>query len=84
MDYEFDSQEDLYKRVKPALNAKLNEFKRLGYKDVYIKDIWNYLIVRVWPFSKNLMLCDIVSDILYTNCSDIYAYKLNYNLNNHS
>ena len=36
MDYEFSSKEELYKRVGPALRAKLNEFHRLGYS--YIKE----------------------------------------------
>ena len=31
MDITFASKEELYKRVKPALRTKKNEFKKLGY-----------------------------------------------------
>ena len=48
MDITFDTLEDLYKRVKPALKTKKEEMKRLGY--IYIKeeDIWNYLKEIKW------------------------------------
>ena len=40
---EFETLEELYKRIKPALITKKNEMHRDGY--IYIKeeDIWNYL-----------------------------------------
>ena len=41
MDIKFNSQEELYNRVKPALNAKLQELHRLGFSYVTINDIWN-------------------------------------------
>ena len=44
MDYEFSSQEELFKRVKPALNSKKSELDKLGYTYINIMDIWNYLI----------------------------------------
>ena len=44
MELEFSSQEELYQRVQPALNAKLAELHRLGYPYIQIVDVWNYLI----------------------------------------
>ena len=67
MDYEFSSKEELYKRVKPALNAKMVEMHRLGYTYIHDVDIWNYLIEVKWSKGKNLMLSDIVNDILHTS-----------------
>ena len=64
MNIEFNSLEDLYKRVKPALKTKKEEMKRFGY--IYIKeeDIWNYLKEVKWINSKNLSLYQMVSDVL--------------------
>ena len=74
MDYEFSSKEELFQRVKPALKAKANEFKRLGYKYVQEVDVWNYLIENVWCKAKDLMLSDIVNDILHVKIKKIDDY----------
>ena len=74
MDYEFSSKEELFQRVKPALKAKVNEFKRLGYKYVQEVDVWNYLIENVWCKAKDLMLSDIVNDILHVKIKKIDEY----------
>ena len=74
MDYEFSSKEELFQRVKPALKAKVNEFKRLGYKYVQEVDVWNYLIENVWCKAKDLMLSDIVNDILHVKIKKIDDY----------
>ena len=71
MDYEFESQRDLFLRVKPALKAKIAELKRLGYTKIKEDDIWNFLIEKKWKNGKDLMLCDIVDDILNTECNEI-------------
>ena len=74
MSLEFSSLNELYKRVKPALHAKEEEFHRLGYSKVKSVDIWNYLIELKWKNGSNLMLSDIVSDIMNLDCksADIY------------
>ena len=74
MDYEFSSKEELFQRVKPALKAKVNEFKRLGQKYVQEVDVWNYLIENVWCKAKDLMLSDIVNDILHVKIKKIDDY----------
>lgn len=52
MEVEFNSLEELYQRIKPALTTKKEEMRRSGY--VYIKeeDIWNYLKEVKWLNSK--------------------------------
>lgn len=64
MDIEFDSLEELYERIRPALKTKKEEMRRNGY--IYIKeeDIWNYLKEVKWINSKNLSLYQMVSDVL--------------------
>ena len=63
MDFVFNSKEELFFRVKPALVIKSNEINKLGYSFVTDVDIWNYLIQVKWIKSKNLYLCDVVHDI---------------------
>lgn len=74
MEFHFNSQEELFKHVKPALNAKLQELHRLGYSYIAINDIWNYLVEKKWKNGKDLMLSDIVSDILHVNNKKIDEY----------
>ena len=74
MDYEFSSKEELFQRVKPALNAKVGELHRFGYTYINQMDVWNYLIENKWIKSKDLMLSDIVNDILHTDNKKIDAY----------
>ena len=63
MDIEFNSIKELYDRLKPALNSKVNELKRYDIDYIKANDIWNYLKETRWKISKNLVLCDMVSDI---------------------
>lgn len=74
MEYEFSSKEELFKRVKPALNAKKVELHRLGFTYINSVDIWNYLIEIKWTKGKNLMLSDIVDDIMHTDAKKIDEY----------
>lgn len=74
MDFAFKSKEELFDRVKPALNAKCQELHRLGYPYIKNIDIWNYLIEIKWKKAKDLMLSDIVSDILHVDNRKIDEY----------
>ena len=74
MDFDFNSKEELFLRVKPALVVKSNEINKLGYSFVNDVDIWNYLIQVKWIKSKNLYLCDIVHDIFNADNTGIIEY----------
>ena len=74
MDFDFNSKEELYLRVKPALVAKLGDFIKEGYSFVMDTDIWNYLIQVKWIKSKNLMLCDVVHDIFNVDVTGVVEY----------
>lgn len=74
MDFSFQTQEELYIRVRPALTAKLQELKRLNYRNIEEKDIWEYLSDIKWKKSKNLMLSDIVSDIIHIDNRRLAKY----------
>lgn len=80
MDIVFNSLEELYQRIKPALLTKKQEMIRNGFKYIKEEDIWNYLKEIKWKNSKDLSLYDMVNDILNSDDMVIDAYlkeKLN-------
>lgn len=64
MDIEFNSLEELYLRIKPALKTKTEEMHRNGINYIKENDVWNYLKEIKWKEAKNLNLYQIVSDVL--------------------
>lgn len=70
----FSTEEELYKRVLPALTSKVCELERKNIKDIKQKDIWQMLKQTRWMTAHDLMLSDIVSDIMNLNPLDIEAY----------
>ena len=80
MEVEFNSLEELYNRIKPALITKRNEMNRNGYKYIKIEDIWNYLKEIKWKKAKDLSLYEMVSDVLNIDdllIDDYLKQKLN-------
>ena len=77
MGIEFNSIEDLYKRVRPALTSKVRELKRNNIILVKEEDIWNYLIETKWRTGKGLELFNIVDDILNIDNKELEHYVIN-------
>lgn len=63
----FSSTNELYNRVKPALECKKNDLKRKGYPYLKIEDIFLALKDYKWNTAHDLSLYEIVDDILNTN-----------------
>lgn len=63
----FNSLDELYKRVLPALEIKAKEYGNI----ISPKDIWDYLAKTVWPNSNDLTLAKMVDDILKCDVSQI-------------
>lgn len=61
---QFNSINDLYIRVLPALRSKVTELNNIGVRNISELMIWNSIMDKKWKSSKNLELCDIVDDIL--------------------
>ena len=74
MDIEFKSDKDLYERLIPALDAKVNELKRRDLDYIKREDIWNYLKISKWENADNLLLYQMVDDILKLDNSEIDEY----------
>lgn len=80
MDIVFNSVEELYERIKPALLTKKQEMNRDGYAYIKEEDIWNYLKEIKWKNSRDLSLSDMVDDVLNSENFTIDKYlkeKLN-------
>lgn len=67
MESKFNSQTELYNKVKPALTTKKDELIRSGIKFVREIDIWEYNKEYNWKRGKGLTLASIVDDILNTD-----------------
>lgn len=70
----FTSVDELFNRLKPAFNTKLNELKAKKINFVDIKDMWNFLSRTKWSNEHDLELCDMVNDILSINETDIINF----------
>lgn len=70
----FNSLEELYKRLIPAMETKVQELKLDGISYITVDDIWNYLKTNKWSKSKDLTLSKCVDDILNTKNIEYKKY----------
>lgn len=76
----FNSINELYIRVLPALKCKKKELTRNGFSYITEFDIWNSIRVQKWMKQSELALCDIVDDILNISNDKIVEYYKSINL----
>lgn len=74
MELEFGSLKELYNRIKPALETKVSEMRRVGYSYIKEEDIWNYLKEVKWKKASDLSLHEMINDILNTDNVLIDSY----------
>lgn len=77
MDIEFKTQEELYKRVLPALKSKKAELRRKGHTNIKEEDIWRFLAQEVFSKTNDLTLSDIVSYIMHVDIERLEEYIRN-------
>lgn len=70
----FNSINDLYKRLLPALKTKISELKRKKINYIDTLDIWNYCIDKIWKNKSDLRIYDLVSDILNADEIELEMY----------
>ncbi len=68
------SQEELYKKVEPALKSKVKDLTRVGVNYVQKADVWNYLKNNVWCKKTNLTLGELVNDIMTVTNTELEMY----------
>lgn len=73
-DFRFNTVEELYKKLYPALKTKANDLRRKNINYIKEEDIWNYLRKNYWNKPNKLSLSDMVSDILSTPDYELEDY----------
>lgn len=76
-DIVFNSEDELYERIKPALRSKKKILLKKGLKKVTEDDIWNFMREHVWVNASGLELCDMVDEILHSEDALIIEYYHN-------
>ena len=71
---EFETLDELKKRITPAIETKIKELKTNFYEGITTEDIWEYLKIK-WKKEKNLTLYDIVNDILNIDNETIFQFS---------
>lgn len=61
----FNSIEELYNRLKPALRSKVKVLRASKITYINEEDIFEYLSNNVWNKTNNLSLDKMVNDILF-------------------
>ncbi len=74
MDIRFNSVEELYYRVFPALRSKVRELRKNQIDYIKEVDIWNCLVDIKWKNNSGLELSDVVDDILNTDNNVLDEY----------
>lgn len=77
MEFGINSSLDLYKRLLPAINCKLNELKKYNMDYIKREDIWNYLKNNKWDKEKGITLAEMVDDILNLDNMKLDSYAKN-------
>ena len=72
---DYNTEEELFKGLIPALNVKLKNLNKNKVKNITKEDIWNYLKETKWKNSIDLTLADMVQDIIHTPNDDIISNK---------
>lgn len=81
-EFKFKSLNELFNRLYPAFNAKVNELKN---ENILVTEIilWNYLKENIWIDSASLTLYDMVDDIFSLDKEKLIKYlERNKNDNN--
>ncbi|SOC02448.1 ComN-like post-transcriptional regulator [Ureibacillus xyleni] len=68
--------EELYKKVLPVLESKLEEIKYYEYDSITKEDIWNFCIKKKWrkQIIEEIHLHEIVATIFTIKASDIVSH----------
>ena len=80
-EFKFKSLEELYKKLIPAFNVRVNDLKRSKINGITREDIWNYLKNNNWIRREHLTLGEMVDDIINVSDKDLMDYKIKNNNN---
>ena len=70
----FASLNELYRRILPALQTKVDELKRAKVNFISCQDIFQYCMDNKWVNKKNLRIYEMVDDILNIDILNLEVY----------
>lgn len=73
----FNSLEELYNRLKPALITKCHELSNKGIININESNLWQFLCRYYWQGSEYLTLSEMVDDVLNVSDDEIINYFQN-------
>ncbi|MGM9923737.1 MAG: post-transcriptional regulator [Bacillus sp. (in: firmicutes)] len=59
----------------PALHSKREEFILLGYKDMKVEHLWEFLKKKKWKKEEDRMLYQLINDILTITIGEYMTYN---------
>lgn len=77
MEIKFNSVNELYSRLIPALKYKQRELKKEGCDYITYNDVWNYLKKTKWIKGSNLHLYEMINDVMKVNLEGIEKHVKN-------
>ncbi len=76
MENKYNSQMELFNKLKPALRTKRHELERKNIKFIREIDIWNYNKENIWAKARGLTIAGMVNHILNTDDKKYEEYCL--------
>lgn len=69
--------EELFQKVLPVLQSKLEEFLYSGYDGITLEDLWSFCIEKKWRKKSidDLRVYEIVETIYSVKASEIVSYS---------
>ncbi len=67
---------DLFMKVLPALESKIEEFQHFGYDHITKEDVWNYCVKKKWrkKIIEELKLHEVVETVFSISASEIVSF----------
>ncbi|MFJ7731388.1 post-transcriptional regulator [Lysinibacillus sp. NPDC097231] len=69
--------EQLFEKIRPAIDSKIEEFKHYQYDAITAEELWRYCVEKKWR-KKNieqLRLHEIIATIFAVSPSDIVSFN---------
>jgi len=69
--------EQLFEKIRPAIDSKIAEFKYFRYDAITAEELWRYCVEKKWRKKKveQLRLYEVIATIFSVSPSDIVSFN---------
>ncbi|MGE7693031.1 post-transcriptional regulator [Lysinibacillus sp. NPDC094177] len=69
--------EQLFEKIRPAIDSKMEEFKHYQYDAITAEELWRYCVEKKWRRKniEQLRLHEIIATIFAVSPSDIVSFN---------